>query len=99
MDGGFWTCRGEELGPSDDEVPLSDALETSDSAVTVPGDAALESIVRELVAMTKNIDLIDRAIPDNIRGHPRVLVKRILRECGYPPDTQEKATETVFPQA
>jgi type I restriction enzyme R subunit len=27
------------------------------------------------------------------------LVKRILRKWGYPPDKQEKATETVLDQA
>ena len=29
----------------------------------------------------------------------RVQVKRILRKYGYPPDRQEKATETVLEQA
>ena len=29
----------------------------------------------------------------------RVLVKRILRKYGYPPDKQEKATQTVLQQA
>jgi type I restriction enzyme R subunit len=29
----------------------------------------------------------------------RVLVKRILRKHGYPPDKQEKATKTVLEQA
>jgi type I restriction enzyme R subunit len=29
----------------------------------------------------------------------RVLVKRILRKHGYPPDTQEKAIQTVLEQA
>jgi len=28
-----------------------------------------------------------------------VLVKRILRKYGYPPDKQEKATQTVLEQA
>jgi len=29
----------------------------------------------------------------------RVMVKRILRKFGYPPDTQEMATRTVLEQA
>jgi len=29
----------------------------------------------------------------------RVLVKRVLRKYGYPPDKQEKATQTVLEQA
>jgi type I restriction enzyme M protein len=34
-----------------------------------------------------------------IRAQLRVLVKRILRKHGYPPDKQEKATQTVLEQA
>jgi type I restriction enzyme R subunit len=36
---------------------------------------------------------------ENVRAHLRVLVKRILRKNGYPPDKQEKATRTVLEQA
>jgi type I restriction enzyme R subunit len=34
-----------------------------------------------------------------VRAHIKVLVKRILRKYGYPPDKQEKATQTVLEQA
>lgn len=36
---------------------------------------------------------------ENVRAQLRVLVKRILRKYGYPPDQQEKATQTVLEQA
>ena len=36
---------------------------------------------------------------ENVRAHLRVVVKRILRKHGYPPDKQEKATQTVLAQA
>ena len=36
---------------------------------------------------------------DNVRAQLRVFVKRILRKYGYPPDKQEKATQTVLEQA
>ena len=36
---------------------------------------------------------------ENVRAHLRVLVKRILRRHGYPPDKQELATLTVIEQA
>ena len=36
---------------------------------------------------------------ENVRAQLRVLVKRILRKHGYPPDKQEKATQTVLEQA
>lgn len=91
--------RGESLGLSDDEVAFYDALETNDSAVKVLGDDALRIIARELVATVRANITIDWTVRDNVRAHLRVLVKRILRKYGYPPDLQEKATQTVIEQA
>lgn len=42
---------------------------------------------------------IDWTIREDVRAYMRVLVKRILRRHGYPPDKQEKATQTVLEQA
>ena len=42
---------------------------------------------------------VDWTVRENVRAHLRVLVKRILRKHGYPPDKQEKATQTVLEQA
>jgi type I restriction enzyme, R subunit len=42
---------------------------------------------------------IDWTLRENVRAQLRVLVKRILRKYGYPPDKQEKATQTVLEQA
>ena len=36
---------------------------------------------------------------ESVRAQVRVLVKRILRKHGYPPDKQEKATQTVLERA
>lgn len=41
---------------------------------------------------------IDWTMRENVRAQLRVLVKRILRKYGYPPDKQEKATQTVLEQ-
>jgi type I restriction enzyme R subunit len=90
--------RGEELGLNDDEVAFYDALETNDSAVKVLGDETLKTIARELVATVRKNVTIDWTIRDNVRAQLRVLVKRILRKYGYPPDKQEKATQTVLEQ-
>lgn len=91
--------RGENLGLSDDEVAFYDALETNDRAVKVLGDEALRIIARELVATVRANVTIDWTVRDNVRAQLRVLVKRILRKYGYPPDLQEKATQTVLEQA
>lgn len=91
--------RGDALGLNDDEVAFYDALETSDSAVQVLGDDALRTIARELVATVRANVTIDWTVRENVRANLRVLVKRILRKYGYPPDKQEKATLTVLEQA
>lgn len=92
-------ARGERLGLSDDELAFYDALETNDSAVKVLGDDTLRAIARELVDTVHKNVTIDWTIRDNVRAQLRVLVKRILRKHGYPPDKQEKATQTVLEQA
>jgi type I restriction enzyme, R subunit len=92
-------ARGEQLGLSSDELAFYDALETNDSAVQVLGDNTLKTIARELVDTVRWNVTIDWTIRDNVRAHLRVLVKRILRKYGYPPDRQERATQTVLEQA
>ena len=92
-------ARGEALGLSEDEVAFYDALETNDSAVQVLGDETLRGIARELVETVRGNVTIDWTLRENVRAHLRVLVKRILRKHGYPPDKREKATRTVLEQA
>lgn len=91
--------RGEQLGLTEEEVAFYDALEANDSAVAVLGDETLRGIARELVETVRNNVTIDWTVRENVRARLRVLVKRILREHGYPPDKQEKATRTVLEQA
>jgi len=92
-------ARGVVLGLSEDELAFYDALETNDSAVKVLGDATLRTIARELVETVRANVTIDWTLRENVRAQLRVLVKRILRKHGYPPDKQEKATQTVLEQA
>ncbi len=92
-------ARGERLGLSEDELAFYDALETNDSAVHVLGDETLRDIARELVDTVRSNVTIDWTLRENVRAHLRVLVRRILRKHGYPPDRQEKATITVLEQA
>jgi type I restriction enzyme, R subunit len=91
--------RGHDLGLSEDEVAFYDALEVNDSAVKVLGDATLRDIARELVESVRANTSIDWTIRESVRAKLRVIVKRILRKYGYPPDKQEKATQTVLEQA
>lgn len=91
--------RGEELGLTDDEVAFYDALEVNDSAVAVLGDETLRLIAQELVKAVRNNITIDWAVRENVRAQMRVIIKRILRKYGYPPDKQARATELVLEQA
>jgi type I restriction enzyme R subunit len=91
--------RGEQLGLSEEELAFYDALETNDSAVKVLGEPTLKRIARELVETVRRNVTVDWAERENVRAHLRRLVKRVLRKHGYPPDKQEKATQTVLEQA
>ena len=91
--------RGEQLGLSEEEMAFYDALETNDSAVQVMGEAVLCQIARELVETVRANAKIDWTRREDVRAQLRVAVKRLLRKHGYPPDKQEKATNTVIKQA
>ena len=60
---------------------------------------ALRAIARQLVETVRNNVTIDWTLRENVRAQLRVLVRRILRKHGYPPDKQEKAALTVLEQA
>lgn len=92
-------ARGESLGLSEDELAFYDALEANDSAVAVLGDPVLREIALELADTVRRNVTIDWTVRENVRAQLRVLVKRILRKHGYPPDKQELATRTVLEQA
>jgi type I restriction enzyme R subunit len=91
--------RGEQLGLTSDELAFYDALEVNDSAVKVLGDETLRSIARELVDTVRQNVTIDWTVKESVRAKLRVIVKRILRKHGYPPDKQEAATNMVLQQA
>lgn len=91
--------RGEELGLTDDEVAFYDALADNDSAREVMGDEKLRSLAHELVERVKRNVTIDWQVRENARAQIRVLVKRLLRQYGYPPDMEQRATELVLEQA
>jgi type I restriction enzyme, R subunit len=59
--------------------------------------------LRELaVVLTQKIRenaSIDWTIKESVRAKLRVIVKRLLRQYGYPPDMELLATETVLKQA
>ena len=61
----------------------------------VLGDETLRDIARELVDTVRNSVTIDWTLRENVRAN----LRRLVRQHGYPPDKQEKATKTVLEQA
>jgi type I restriction enzyme R subunit len=91
--------RGDSLGLTEDEVAFYDALADNGSAKDMIGDEKLRTIAQLLVDRVKRSVSIDWTLRENARAQIRVMVKRILRQYGYPPDLQKAATELVIEQA
>ena len=92
-------ARGEESGLSEDEIAFYDALAQNESAVEVMGNDELKVIAHELLmSLQKNVT-VDWSHRHSARAKMRVLVKRILKRYGYPPDLQAEAVQTVLAQA
>ena len=91
--------RGEEQGLSDEEIAFYDALAENESAIQMMGDDKLKLIAHELLVSLRENVSVDWAHRDSARARMRVLVKRILRKYGYPPDLQDAAVQTVLQQA
>jgi type I restriction enzyme R subunit len=91
--------RGVQLGLNEDEIAFYDALAANDSAVQVMGIDELKVIATELVTQVRKNVTIDWTVREGARAKIKVMVKRILKKHGYPPDLQEEATKTVLAQA
>ena len=91
--------RGEESGLTDEERAFYDALADNESAVQAMGSKELRVIATELVTQVRKSVTIDWTVRESARAKIKVMVKRILRKHGYPPDLQEEAVKTVLTQA
>ena len=91
--------RGEALGLNEDEFAFYEALDANGDVASVMGDAQLAVIARELVERCARSATIDWTLRESVRAQMRVLVKRILKKYGYPPDLAEGAVATVLEQA
>lgn len=91
--------RGENTGLTPEEFAFYEALAESPSAQQVLGDDMLKAIARELTEALKRNASIDWTVRESVRAKMRVLVKRILRKHGYPPEQTDEATKVVIDQA
>jgi type I restriction enzyme R subunit len=91
--------RGIKLNLTEEEIAFYDALADNESAKQVLGDETLHKMARDLVETVRKNVRTDWTLRENVQARLRVLVKRLLKKYGYPPDKQEKATITVLDQA
>lgn len=91
--------KGEKMNLSEDELAFYDALADNESAKQVLGDTSLRTMAKLLVQQVRKNVAIDWTIRESARAKLRVIVRRVLREHGYPPDQQDKAVDTVLKQA
>lgn len=91
--------RGEEEGLSPEEISFYDALAQNENAVEVMGNDHLKVIAHELLNSLRSNASVDWQHRESARARMRILVKRILRKHGYPPDLQDAAVQTVLAQA
>jgi Type I restriction enzyme HindI endonuclease subunit-like, C-terminal len=56
-------------------------------------------VAQELVVQVRRNATVDWSVRESARARMRLAVKKLLRRYKYPPDKQEKATQTVLEQA
>jgi type I site-specific restriction-modification system R (restriction) subunit/very-short-patch-repair endonuclease len=89
----------QEMGMSDYEYAFYTAIANNESARQVMAKAKLRELAVILFEKVRENASIDWTIKESVKAKLKVIVKRILRQYGYPPDMQMLATETVLKQA
>jgi type I restriction enzyme R subunit len=87
------------IGLTDFEYAFYTAIANNDSAKEVMEQDVLRELAVVLTERVRANASIDWTIKESVRAKLKVIVKRTLRQFGYPPDMQKLATETVLKQA
>ncbi|MHB8849115.1 MAG: type I restriction endonuclease subunit R, partial [Burkholderiales bacterium] len=91
--------EAKRMGLSDFEYAFYTAVANNDSAKELMQQEKLRELAVVLTQRVRENASIDWTIKENVRAKLKVIVKRTLRQFGYPPDMQLLATETVLKQA
>lgn len=91
--------EAKALGLSDFEYAFYTAVADNDSAKELMQKDKLRELAVILTERVKANASIDWTIKESVRAKLKVIIKRTLRQFGYPPDMQKLATETVLKQA
>tara|TARA_R110002096_G_scaffold28699_4_gene86822 strand:+ start:52042 stop:55269 length:3228 start_codon:yes stop_codon:yes gene_type:complete len=91
--------EAKDLGLSDFEYAFYTAVANNDSARELMQADQLRELAVVLTQKVRENASIDWTIKESVKSRLKVIVKRTLRQFGYPPDMQKLATETVLKQA
>lgn len=91
--------EAKKLGLTDFEYAFYTAVADNDSAKQLMQQDKLRALAVVLTERVKQNASIDWTIKESVRAKLKVIIKRTLRQYGYPPDMQKLATETVMKQA
>lgn len=89
----------KQLGLTEYEYAFYTAVSSNESAVELMGKDKLRELAVVLTEQIRKNTSIDWEIKESVRAKMKVVVKRLLRRYGYPPDMQKLATEIVVKQA
>jgi type I restriction enzyme R subunit len=89
----------KEMGLSESEYAFYCAVANNESARQLMKKEKLRELAVVLFEKVRENASIDWTIKESVKAKLKVIVKRILRQFGYPPDMQMLATETVLKQA
>ncbi|MDP8201826.1 MAG: type I restriction endonuclease subunit R [Candidatus Tenebribacter burtonii] len=91
--------EAKELDLTDFEYAFYTAVADNKSARELMQKDKLRELAVVLTERVKANASIDWTIKESVRAKLKVIIKRTLRQFGYPPDMQKIATETVLKQA
>ncbi len=91
--------EAEDMHLTKFEYAFYSAVASNDSAKELMKKDKLRELAVILTERVKQNTSIDWTIKENVRAKLRVIVKRTLRQYGYPPDMQKLATDMVLKQA
>jgi type I restriction enzyme, R subunit len=91
--------RGEDQGLTEEELAFYDALAQNESAIQAMGNEKLRIIAHELLEQLRANATVDWHKRESTRARMRIMVKRILKKYGYPPDLSDEAVKLVLEQA
>jgi type I restriction enzyme, R subunit len=91
--------EAEQMGLKEFEYAFYTAVASNDSAMELMQKEKLKELAIVLTERVRQNATIDWTIKESVRAKLKVIIKRTLRQFGYPPDMQKLATETVLHQA